>query len=479
MQPTEDIMRTLIKAKGFLEHSKHHSLLGGEFDVMISIHNLDNSIEYMLRIIIRHLDIENLTGRTISTAELSGLIGEIQKFLTSNSSESLSYVQEIKKIRELRNMVQHAMILPVTELRTYLNFGQRFFENCLTKFFGITVDEIQFSTLVLDVDLKQMLVDIEKQIIGSYYLDAVANCRNAFEYAYFLFSMKSDQRIASAPLFAKLKNNDTDLYYYLNEVDTNLSISASGIDLTHYNRYKRYVRHLPIEYCTDWNGNSVLQRAWNKEDADFCYSFVSNAILSWEKLKIKPIHDFAPEEMYTSETLFNDIIIPDKYEGYSCVYFNRDYTTLDELLTVDGEIASLLKEKLQNGNTYLLGHKSYKNGKLESVFKKYALLNHHYIKLVVNFPAIWQVTINYTVIPFALHIVDGDIFDVDSLNKQGLSEMGVDDASANKILDFIDETNADEKLKKAFEVEKLVDSLGIESTYKISSSLIAFLESKV
>lgn len=106
-KPEGDIMKMLIRANQFLEHAKTHAQSGSDFDIMIAIHNLDNAIEYMLRILIRHLEIEEATEKTIVTCELAQLIGEVEKFLRDNSAPQLSYVQQLKMIRELRNMVQH------------------------------------------------------------------------------------------------------------------------------------------------------------------------------------------------------------------------------------------------------------------------------------------------------------------------------------------------------------------------------------
>lgn len=50
--PNEEIMRMLIRANQFLNHAKEHALSNKEFDVMIAIHNLDNALEYILRILI-------------------------------------------------------------------------------------------------------------------------------------------------------------------------------------------------------------------------------------------------------------------------------------------------------------------------------------------------------------------------------------------------------------------------------------------
>ena len=62
LAPSPQIMELLIKAKHFYEHATTHARTGTSFDAMIAIHSLDNSIEYLLRILIKHLEIEENTG---------------------------------------------------------------------------------------------------------------------------------------------------------------------------------------------------------------------------------------------------------------------------------------------------------------------------------------------------------------------------------------------------------------------------------
>ena len=117
--PTPHIMELLIKAKHFLEHATMHAQTGNSFDSMIAIHSLDNSIEYLLRILIKHLEIEEKTGRTINTPELMGLFSEVDKFLKESTQLNgkrvgLPFENEIRQLRVLRNNVQHGLILPIS-----------------------------------------------------------------------------------------------------------------------------------------------------------------------------------------------------------------------------------------------------------------------------------------------------------------------------------------------------------------------------
>ena len=144
LTPTPHIMELLIKAKHFLEHAVLHAQTGNAFDSMISIHSLDNSIEYLLRIIIKHLEIEEKTGRTINTAELMGIFSEVDKYLKDNTQLSgkqvrLPFEMEIRQLRVLRNNVQHGLVLPISELRTFIDYGERFFKKVLGKVLGLSI----------------------------------------------------------------------------------------------------------------------------------------------------------------------------------------------------------------------------------------------------------------------------------------------------------------------------------------------------
>lgn len=201
-------MKSLIRASQFLDHAKMHAFSEGEFDSMIAIHNLDNAVEYMLRIIIMHLEIEENTGKNIVTCELAQLIGEISKYLKENEGPALSCVQELKLISELRNMVQHAMINPAADIRAYLKHAEKFLDKSLEKYFGLSRDALQYSSLIEDDAIKTLLVEAEKNIKEKKHLEAVVCSRNIFELARFNYISDYRNQLWIAPALAKLKTND-------------------------------------------------------------------------------------------------------------------------------------------------------------------------------------------------------------------------------------------------------------------------------
>lgn len=120
-------MELLARAKAFQDHAIRLGETKAPMDQMIAIHNLDNSIEYMLRIIIRHLGIGEQTGKAIDSVELGQMAGDVNRYLKDSFNVQLPYLQEIKLLRQVRNLVQHAMVDPASELSKFITIAQRFF----------------------------------------------------------------------------------------------------------------------------------------------------------------------------------------------------------------------------------------------------------------------------------------------------------------------------------------------------------------
>ena len=73
--PSETTLVLLKRAKAMLDHALSHGQTGSEVDGMIALHGFDNVIEYLLRIIATHLDIESQTGKKLDTPDLSKRTG--------------------------------------------------------------------------------------------------------------------------------------------------------------------------------------------------------------------------------------------------------------------------------------------------------------------------------------------------------------------------------------------------------------------
>jgi hypothetical protein len=125
--PDSVITTLLTRSLLFMTHATQHSRLNSPLDRMVAIHGLDNSVEYLLRIIVQHLDIEAVTGKALDAIELNSLAGEVNKYLKDSYQTELPYLTEIKMLRQVRNLVQHGIVDPQAELPRLRKIVERFY----------------------------------------------------------------------------------------------------------------------------------------------------------------------------------------------------------------------------------------------------------------------------------------------------------------------------------------------------------------
>lgn len=462
--PSAETMGLLIKAKHFFNHAQQHAYSGNDFDTMISIHSLDNTIEYLLRIIIKHLEIEEKTSKTLSTPELMSLFGEVDKFLKEQISYQgrgigLPYEAEIRQLRGLRNNVQHGLVLPVSELRAFVKYSQRFFEKVLTKIFGLTLQQISYSTLIEDTEIKNYLITAENNIADGKYLEAIVACRDAFELGQFLLQDQS-HHISKMAAIPYIKKESMDLYYYMQRIDEEISILGTNINIAEYRTYSKYVEHIPSQYRAIKNGYTVMQRDWEKEDAEFCYTFVAQSVLCLQLVQEKPLYevDNSGFPVYKSDFSIDGVLIPEIYESKTCRYLDDGEEGFLFLVNDKG-----IYEYLQKITTDEIRHFHTKISNKESVavfreYSEYVKINSINFNLILNNGPLWEIMLYYTVVPFTKITDYEDGFDIDNI-----SDYLPKDESEEKGKSLIMNFGILDSVEKAFELNNLLISNEVDS----------------
>jgi hypothetical protein len=393
IKPDNIIMQLLIRAKAFQDHAIGHANSQTSMDRMIAIHNLDNSIEYILRIVIKHLEIEEKTGKNLDTAELSSLAGETNKFLKEYYSVELPYLNEIKLLRQVRNLVQHAMVDPIADLPRHITIAQRFFEKILNKVFGLIISEIKISSMIEDDLLKGLLKSAEKYIAEKKFIEAVVACRDAFENYVLFTSTESFNKIRLVPALIETKKGFFSLYNYLKHSHFEGELTKLGIETRLYKRFDDYLRHIPSDYCVESHGYTIMQREWNQDDAIFCYSFVSDLIYKWEAGKLSPIYEIQMEEEYKHEEFINGLEI-NGLPGMGAMYGMGDsyieYFILDNQDTIKS-----IREKIKENKSYTHHKVVYENGQKTHDNTSSILVTFVDVSLVTNNPPRWELILQY------------------------------------------------------------------------------------
>lgn len=478
--PNSHIMELLIKAKHFFEHAKMHAQTGQSFDSMIAIHSLDNSIEYLLRIIIRHLEIEEKTGKTINTAELAVLYGEVDKFLKERTlldgrGVGLPFEIEIKQLRTLRNNVQHGMILPISELRTFIDYGDRFFKKVLSKVFGLTPREIAYSTLIENAQIKAHLISAETSIAEGKFLPAIVACRDAFELAEFLLRPDSHY-FAKRAVTPRIKQESLDFYWYIQSLEQEISILGTGINASDYRLFIKYIDHIPGEYRAVKSGYRVMQREWEKRDADFCYAFVSQTILNWQLTQEKPLYEINMSNypMHKHDKTIAGVSIPELYPEKMC-YYGTDDDTNGELMFLSKEA----KDKLKNitpGQTCLFENRitNEKTGLLFREYKEYVVVTACEFNLILNNGPLWEFMLYYRTIPFTTISDLGEHIDIDHIE-----EYSPQNDAEEKFKDLVSNFGVIDTTERAFALSALLKADEFDSIRAkgiISYNLIGILQ---
>lgn len=396
--PDARILPLLQRARLMYEHAVGHTQGTSSIDRMIAIHGFDNTVEYLLRIIVIHLDIEAETNENFDSCELTEIAGRVNKYLGTNHNIKLPYFTEIKKLRQVRNLVQHGNVDPGTESAQFLKIVERLFDSVMVKIFGITRDQIQVSTLVQDATVRNFLASAEEAIKNKKWLAAILASRNAFENAYFMRIRDSEPRIGAASLLGDSEAQSFGVQYFAEIVRNELECVLLGINPAKYTKYKNYLLRIPLEHKS--TGSLVpLGREWAKEDAEFCYNFVSDTILRWQSNEQTPVPPPPPpppgpltwEEKLDTVDLFKRLT-----EGG--MKFVTGPEQRSHLLYADQAIFDMYS-KLEQGKVYQYSIIERKSGRLIREIKSLVRLDRLHKRLITHEPPRWEILVAHSLIP--------------------------------------------------------------------------------
>jgi len=388
--PDITTLRRIVRAKYYLDHARIHANVNSEFDSMLALHHADNAIEFLLRIIIEHYDIENELNKQSDNLTMSGLITLIDEYANGKGLLAVPFNSQIKKLRNLRNHIQHSGVLPISEIKGQLEIAHKAFDRCLTRFFDMKIEDVKFSTIVQNHTLKGIVEDIERFLDSSNYLESVVASRNAFEYARIFVLEYSRRNPEKLPLLLVKGEYVDSLMNYISELEERQTLSGYGIDLYLFDKFNEYIRHIPSEHCADSRGGySIMQREWNKSDADYCYGFVVDAINKWQTMRIQPLYEIEPlvlfdksmEAVSVSFDMNEKSVFPiEELEAYGCLYSYSPYHGMRMFVNkVDAEI---FRREVSIGDEYADSYGNY-------------IIDNITVNIASNFIPAWEVCVWY------------------------------------------------------------------------------------
>ena len=360
---------------------------------MIAIHGLDNSVEYLLRILVKHLDMETVSGKNFDTVELAGLAGEVNAFLREHYSIRLPYQADIRILRQVRNLVQHGAVDPRAELTRFEKIVTRFYQYIFKNIFGLELDALRLSSLVRDPTVQEFLKNAERRLDSKQYLEAIIASRDAFENAYYEKIKNSNVRLFGLPAILDAQNFSPQTSYFFQSVIDELEQSKLGLDSARLERFHDYVRHIPSEHKVEAWG-PVMMRAWEKNDADFCYHFAADAIMRWQSQAYDSLtstfnNDPSP---FTFKRWLSNVNLSGTAVG--CMYIEGDGIWA-ESFWADTDIKNELMA-IEVDSVCEVRTSRYQNGEFEWENKYKNILLAHHARLIVNNPPRWSVMLRFS-----------------------------------------------------------------------------------
>jgi len=306
---------------------------------------------------------EAVTGRNLDTTDLSGLAGEVNRFLRDKYSFTLPYVSEIKQIRQIRNLVQHGMVDAGPDIPRCCTIAERFFDRVLARVFGIERGEIRATSLVNNEEIKRHLIAAEQRIDEGEFLESVVSSRNAFENALFERRKHSALRLSALPTLAETHAEERASHWFYSHMLDEIELLRFGVDMDRYSHFARYVEHIPGEYRIDRSsGWVIMQRPWERGDATYCYDFVSDIVLRWQYAEMPPIYVPRRDKEYRFQLIIGESDLSEHFEGGG-VYLLEQGGNIEQLY-----VARSVKEqfdKVEVGNQYDFLSERYDDGELK------------------------------------------------------------------------------------------------------------------
>ena len=260
--PSPDTLDLLIRAKSLLEHAVSHSTSPSGVDPIIVAHGLDNSIEYLVRIIARHIDYELLTGDSLEKIGLLEIIAKLNKHTKATYSIALPHFEDIRVLRQARNLVQHAAIDVAKDLSHFVRITQRFFETALPSIFGLQVSRLSISQLIRIDEVRQYLEESEENLKCANFLESVEAARDAYENAYLHHLAKSRLRTLTPAAVSLNRSTSPEESYLMETLVDELQALRLGVNPTRLDRFRRILDHIPHDRRIDERGNMVMMRPW-------------------------------------------------------------------------------------------------------------------------------------------------------------------------------------------------------------------------
>lgn len=271
-----------IYQRALIQSQNTHSFV----DRIFAIVGFDLANETLLKVVVSALN-----PKKNITDNFQGVLSQAEEELNPKNITITDKVK-IQHVRNLRNDAQHKAKYPnendASDCRTYTRdfLTQIFFD-----VWGESFNSINLIDVVQNVKVKNLLSEAEQDLIKCDYLQTVIKSLVAFEImseglATLITESVSDfiKGIVVSDTFGN-KEVNKDLFTAFMRMREATALQVTGINLQDYLRYKCFTQCVAIAVMSDYSYHfNLLKDAPNKNEAEYVFDFVTNAVIQIENL---------------------------------------------------------------------------------------------------------------------------------------------------------------------------------------------------
>jgi hypothetical protein len=279
--------RRLLLAKQLFLHGLDHSQKTGALNKTIAVHNFHNSIEITLRAIFLHHEIRPEKQLNIDFESMLNQIDNEPSF--KDQGIRLPYRREMRNLNDVRNLVQHHAVEPVSStMELWRVFTPRFLKGVCETYFHLDFDSLSPLDMIEDPQLAELLklasTDIEKQgFKRSLTLSKIAFELSSRAILAFLPQHKIQTQLVEGLGLIEFK----EVNEALEKATFFAALLSSGVNLVDY----RLLLSCTPRVHFALSGKPIPQWRYqesNAEDAKWAYDFVVQTIVHWQVLGLSP-----------------------------------------------------------------------------------------------------------------------------------------------------------------------------------------------
>jgi len=279
-------IRRLVLAKGVYLHGCTHARNKDEVSRLLAIHHFDFTVEMVLKCLATKYSVLDSARQELRFKDLWNEI--------VNNGPKLPLKKQIFDLHDVRNLAQHAGVVPpYEEVIKFKGFVEDFLNIVVESEFGIKFDELSLAKLVENEQLKNKIREAEQALSKENYEECISKCADALIDATFdigdIFGkagILTGYFGADKELINVVSNNYAEKYkdkeFYELAKELSKAIHQLGMASTGMQFLDEY-RIDFIKFMRILNQVSNASKEELKDWAYFSINFVTNLILKWQE----------------------------------------------------------------------------------------------------------------------------------------------------------------------------------------------------